>query len=79
MKRVNLAISDEVAEWACRRSARRNIAVSTFVEELLAEEMRHDKAYQQAMDKALTFPDVKFGGPFLTRDELYAERVERKP
>ena len=78
MKRVTLAISDEVAKWACRRSARRNIAVSTLVEELLAEEMRHDKACQLAMEKALTFPDVLFEGPFLTRGELYAERFERK-
>ena len=77
MKNVTITMEDSVAEWARMEAARRNTSVSRLVGELLAEKMRHDDTYERAMREALTFEPIPFDGPYLSRDEIYAERLDR--
>ena len=77
MKNVTVTMEDSVAEWARLEAARRNTSVSRLVGELLAEKMQRTDRYQRAMREALKFQPVEFSGPFLTRDQIYAERLDR--
>jgi len=77
MKNVTVTMEDSVADWARMEAARRNTSVSRLVGELLAEKMRHDDAYESAMREALRFEAIPFEGRYLTRDEIYAERLDR--
>ena len=53
MKNVTITMEDHVAEWARVEAARRNTSVSRLVGELVAEKMRHDDAYERAMQEAV--------------------------
>ena len=77
MKNVTVTMEDGVADWARMEAARRNTSVSRLVGEMLAEKMRRDDAYERAMREALEFKSLPFEGPYLTRDEIYAERLDR--
>lgn len=77
MKNVTITMDDAVADWARIEAARRNTSVSRLVGEMLAEKMRHDDTYDVAMRDAMKFEPIKFEAPFLTRDEIYAERLGR--
>ena len=77
MKNVTVTMEDSVADWARIEAARRNTSVSRLVGEMLAEKMRHDDAYERAMREALQFKSIPFEGRYLTRDEIYAERLDR--
>lgn len=77
MKNVTVTMEDSVAEWARLEAARRNTSVSRLVGELLAEKMRRTDTYERAMHEALKFRPLPFAAPFLTRDEIYAERLDR--
>ncbi len=54
MKNVTVTMEDGVADWARIEAARRNTSVSRLVGEMLAEKMRHDDAYERAMNEWLT-------------------------
>jgi len=72
MKNVTITMEENVAEWARMEAARRNTSVSRLVGELVAEKMRHDDAYERAMQEALQFRSFGVStGPYLTRDEIY--------
>jgi hypothetical protein len=77
MKNVTITMEDAVADWARIEAAKRNTSVSRLVGEMLAEKMRRDDKYASAMREALKFEPIQFDGPFLTRDEIYAERLGR--
>jgi hypothetical protein len=77
MKNVTVTMEESVAEWARLEAARRNTSVSRLIGEMLAEKMRGDDAYERAMREALKFEPLKLTGPYLTREELYAERSNR--
>jgi hypothetical protein len=77
MKNVTISMQEGVAEWARLEAARRNTSVSRLVGEMLAEKMRDDRRYEQAMREALKFKPIPFEGKFLKRDEIYAERLDR--
>jgi hypothetical protein len=49
MKNVTVTMEDDVADWARMEAARRNTSVSRLIGELLADKMRHDDAYERAM------------------------------
>ena len=49
MKNVTVSMDDGVAEWARLEAARCNTSVSRLLGELLAEKMRHDDAYERAL------------------------------
>ena len=51
MKNVTVTMEDSVADWARMEAARRNTSVSKLVGEMLAEKMRHDDAYERAMQE----------------------------
>lgn len=79
MKNVTITMHDSVAEWARLEAARRNTSVSRLVGEMLAEKMRHDDAYERAMQDWLS-RDLSFssdGSSYPTREETYAERSDR--
>jgi hypothetical protein len=79
MKNVTVTMEDSVADWARMEAARRNTSVSRLLGEILAEKMHHDDAYERAMNEWLQ-RDLSFtsdGSPYLTRDEIYAERLDR--
>ncbi|HMO49410.1 MAG TPA: CopG family transcriptional regulator [Rubrivivax sp.] len=77
MKNVTVTMEDSVADWARMEAARRNTSVSRLIGEMLAEKMQRTDRYQRAMREALKFQPVQFTGPFLTRDQIYAERLDR--
>ena len=51
MKNVTVSMEEGVADWARIEAARRNTSVSRLVGEMLAEKMRHDDAYERAMNE----------------------------
>ena len=51
MKNVTVTMEDSVADWARMEAARRNTSVSRLVGQMLAEKMRHDDAYERAMNE----------------------------
>ena len=79
MKNVTVTMEEHVAEWARLEAARRNTSVSRLIGEMLSEKMQHADAYERAMRdwmaKAPTFTSI--GGRYPTRDEIYAERLDR--
>ena len=77
MKNVTITVEDAALEWARVEAAKRNTSVSRLVGALLSDKMRHDDAYARAMEDALKFEPVSFEGAYLTRDQIYAERLDR--
>lgn len=78
MKNVTITMEDSVVDWARIEAAKRNTSVSRLVGEMLADQMRHDDAYALAMREALKFESWgPSDGPYLTREEIYAERLDR--
>jgi hypothetical protein len=77
MKNVTVSMDEKVADWARMEAARRNTSVSRLVGEMLGEKMCRDKTYDRAMRAALKFPSIPFESRYLTRDEIYAERLDR--
>lgn len=72
MKNVTITVEDAALEWARIEAAKRNSSVSRLVGELLAEKMRQEDAYEQAMREALKFESWgKPDGAYLTRNEMY--------
>ena len=77
MKNVTITVEDSALEWARIEAAKRNTSVSRLVGEMLAGKMRHADAYLRAKREALCFEPIVFEGAYLTRDEIYAERLDR--
>jgi len=71
MKNVTITVDDGVLEWARVEAARRGSSVSRMVGEMLAEKMRQEDAYAQAMRNALRFESWgESEGPFLRLSEM---------
>jgi hypothetical protein len=79
VKNVTVTMEDQVADWARMEAARRNTSVSRLLGELLAEKMRHDDAYERALNDWLSRERSwnSGGGQYPKRDETYAERLDR--
>jgi hypothetical protein len=79
MKNVTVTMEDAVADWARLEAAKRNTSVSRLVGEMLAEKMRHDDAYERAMNEWLQRPALACsdGSPYAKRDDIHAERLDR--
>jgi hypothetical protein len=72
MKNVTITVEESALEWARIEAARRNSSVSRLVGEMLAEKMRQEDAYAQAMRKATKLESWGASdGTYLTRDALY--------
>ncbi len=71
MKNVTVSMEECVADWARIEAARRNTSVSKLIGEMLAEKMRHDDAYERAMNEWLA-RDLRWksdGTPYPSREE----------
>ena len=77
MKNVTVTMDDQVADWARIEAARRNTSVSRLIGEMLAEKMRHDDAYERAMNDWLSRerPWKSDGRPYPGRDEVHGRGV----
>ena len=73
MKNVTVTMEDSVAEWARLEAARRNTSVSRLIGELLAEKIRHDDAYERAMQDWLCRERSwkSEGSGYAKREDLY--------
>ena len=49
MKNVTITVEESALEWARIEAAKRNTSVSRLVGEMLADKMRQEDAYAQAM------------------------------
>jgi len=78
MKNVTITVEEPVLEWVRVEAAKRNSSVSRLVGEMLAEKMRHDDAYERAYREWLA-DTTRFtsDGKYPTREEIYAERLDR--
>ncbi|SFD33336.1 hypothetical protein SAMN04489710_101105 [Paracidovorax konjaci] len=64
-------MDDAVAEWVRVEAAKRGSSVSRLLGEWLAEKMRQEDAYAQAMREALGFESWGASSqPYLARPEL---------
>ena len=71
MKNLTITVDDSVLEWARVEAAKRGSSVSRMVGEMLAEKMRHEDAYAQAMRDALRFESWGVSdGPYLRLSEV---------
>lgn len=77
MKNVTVTMDDKVAEWARIEAARRNTSVSRLIGEMLAEKMRHDDAYERAMNDWLARERSwkSNGEPYPTREQIHDRGV----
>lgn len=77
MKNVTVTMDDQVADWARIEAARRNTSVSRLIGEMLAEKMRHDDAYERAMNDWLSRERhwKSDGRPYPGRDEVHDRGV----
>jgi len=72
MKNVTVTMDDTVADWARMEAARRNTSVSRLIGEMLAEKMRHDDAYERAMQDWLSRErSWVSSGKRVAREDLY--------
>lgn len=81
MAKTNLTIQldEEVIRRARIVAAKRGTSVSALVAREVAELAAHDDRYEQAHERAVELmakPKAR-GGRRWTRDELYAERLDR--
>lgn len=81
VKNLTITVEESVLEWARIEAAKRGSSVSRMVGELLAEKMRLEDAYQRAYrqwEAEVGKGGLSSGGvPYLSRDEIYAERTDR--
>jgi hypothetical protein len=77
MSNLTISTTEDTLRWARVEAAKRNVSVSRLVGEMLTEKMQRDNAYDTAMQEALKFRPIAFESAFLTRDAIYAERLER--
>ncbi|WP_040327632.1 hypothetical protein [Acidovorax delafieldii] len=72
MKNITVTMDDAVAEWVRVEAARRGSSVSRLLGEWLAEKMRQEDAYVQAMREALSFETWgTSSGPYVPRETLF--------
>jgi hypothetical protein len=77
MPNLTITADEETLRWARIEAAKRNTSVARLVGDLLREKMQKDETYDKAMREALKFQPLPLEGRYLTRDEIYAERLDR--
>jgi hypothetical protein len=81
MRSVTVTLDEETFAKARLRAAQRNLSVSRFVTEVLAEELRHGDAYDVAFRAWLAVPSFALKGAPQTypkREELYDRALLRR-
>ena len=83
MKNVTITMEDAVADWVRIEAAKRNSSVSRMLGEMVSDKMRHNDAYERAMHEwqadtgAGAGVFTSDGQAYPTREEAYAERLDR--
>jgi hypothetical protein len=78
MANLTITADEETLRWARIEAAKRNTSVARLVGDMLREKMKQEDTYERAMAEALKFQSWGASdGPYLTRDEIYAERLDR--
>lgn len=81
MKNVTITLDEETAAWARVHAAQKNVSLSRFVGEVLAERMREAREYDEAMRRYFALKPFPLKGPperYPTREELYDRPVLRR-
>lgn len=82
MRSLTVTLDEETFAKARLRAAERNLSVSRFVTEVLAEELRHGDAYDVAFRAWLAVPAFALlkGAPqtYPKREELYDRALLRR-
>lgn len=81
MKNVTITLPAKAAAWARVKAAEKNMSVSRFIGEMVAEKMRHSREYEEAMRGALAEKTLDLKGPwkpYPKREELYDRPVLRR-
>jgi hypothetical protein len=78
-KKIKIAITldDQTIAWARAKAAERGATLSRFVNDIVNDEIRRSQEYQKALRAALAEKPLEGLWPFLSREELYAERLRR--
>lgn len=74
MKNITITLDEDTAAWAREHAARRQLSLSRFVSEMLAERMRESAEYDQAMRRWLSRGPSRLqagGGRYPTREEAH--------
>jgi hypothetical protein len=73
LKNMTITVSEEVAHWARKAAAEKNISVSKLVGRMLEEEMRRTDEYWKAYERFKKIKPIKGldASKRLSRDELY--------
>ena len=72
MNNITVSMDDAAAEWVRIEAAKRGSSVSRLLGEWLAEKMRQEDAYAQAMREALGFETWgASSGPYVPRNILF--------
>lgn len=75
MRNITITLDEETAAWARVHAAQENMSLSRFIGNLLRQEMRESREYQEAMNSYLSrgpFKELK--GPverYPMREELH--------
>jgi hypothetical protein len=77
MKKITIALDEEVANWARTTAAQHNMSVSRLVGEMLAKRMQESSEYDRAKRAWLARSPGDLGSPkkaYPRRDELHDRR-----
>jgi len=77
LRNITVTVPEEVARWARRHAAEKDISVSKLVSRMLEEEMRRTDAYWQAYEewKRITKPIKGFdASKRMSRDAVHERR-----
>ena len=77
MPNLTITADEETLRWARIEAAKRNTSVARLVGDLLRDQMHKDRAYEKARCLALKVEPLPLEGRYLTREEIYAERLDR--
>lgn len=77
MRNVTITVEESALEWARIEAAKRNTSVSRLVGEILAEKMRQEDAYAQAMRGWLgkQRPWRSDGTAYPSREQTYSRTI----
>jgi hypothetical protein len=81
MKNVTITLDERAVAWARVQAAEHDMSLSRFVGELIHDNMRHSREYEEAMRAALAEKPLDLKGPwkpYPKRDELYDRPVLRR-
>jgi len=81
MKNVTITLDEHAVAWARVQAAQVNMSLSRFVGEMIHQQMRHSREYEEAMRAALAQKPLDLKGPwkpYPKREELYDRPVLRR-